>query len=92
MYNCFILTGSDFTTNPFTVTIPAGATTFLLPDNFAVVDDDVNEMQQDFVLIGELGPDVPDNFACFQRQVGDEQGCEAGRTGATKIQIFDNDR
>ena len=52
----------------------------------------MNEIEQDFALIGELGTDVPDSFACFQRRLGDERGCIAGRTGATTIQIIDNDR
>jgi hypothetical protein len=83
-------TGTDFTSDPFTVRISAGMTKFVLPDNF-LVDDDVNEIEQDFALIGELGTDVPDSFACFQRRMGDERGCIAGRTGATTIQIIDND-
>ena len=67
-------------------------TNFVLPDDFSVIDDDVNEVEQALVLIGELGTDVPDSFACFQRLVGDERGCIAGRTGATTIRIIDNDR
>ena len=82
----------DFSSTPFEVTIPAGTTTFILPPDFEVEDDDVNEIEQDFALIGELGADVTDRFACFQRQYGDEQGCAAGRTGATTIRIIDNDR
>ena len=91
LYTMIIFTGTDFTSDPFTVRISAGMTKFVLPDNF-LVDDDVNEIEQDFALIGELGTDVPDSFACFQRRMGDERGCIAGRTGATTIQIIDNDR
>ena len=54
-----------------------------------VIDDDVNEIEQSFALVAVLGDDVPDNFACFQRQVGDTE-C-FGRTGATEIKIVDND-
>ena len=50
----------------------------------------MNEVEQSFVLIARLGDDVPDRFACFQRQVGDT-GC-FGRIGATEIKIVDNDR
>ena len=82
----------DFSSAPFEVIIPAGSSAFVLPPDFEVVDDDVNEIEQDYALIGELGDDVTDRFACFQRRIGDEQGCAAGRTGATKIEIFDNDR
>ena len=82
----------DFSSEPFEVIIPAGTTTFVLPPDFEVEDDDVNEREQDFALIGELGDDVTDRFACFQRRDGDERGCAAGRTGATTIRIIDNDR
>ena len=82
----------DFSTELFIVTISAGTTTFVLPPNFTVVDDDVNETEQVYALIGELGDDVTDRFACFQRRDGDERGCAAGRTGATAIRIIDNDR
>ena len=82
----------DFSSTPFEVTIPAGTTTFVLPPNFYVQDDNVNEIEQDYALIGELGADVTDRFTCFQRRIGDERGCAAGRTGATAIRIIDNDR
>ena len=82
----------DFSSAPFEVIIPAGTTTFVLPPNFEVEDDIVNEIEQFYALIGELGADVTDRFACFQRQDGDERGCAAGRTGATAIRIIDNDR
>ena len=82
----------DFSSTPFEVTIPAGTTTFVLLPNFTVEDDNVNEIEQFYALIGELGDDVTDRFACFQRRDGDERGCAAGRTGATAIRIIDNDR
>ena len=83
---------ADFSSTPFEVTIPADTTTFVLPPNFTVEDDNVNEIRQTYALIGELGDDVTDRFACFQRRDGDERGCAAGRTGATAIRIIDNDR
>ena len=46
-------------------------------------------MDQSFALVGVLGSDVPDSFACFQRRNGDPL-C-FGRTGATTIKIEDND-
>ena len=81
--------GNDFTTNSFTVKIPANTTSFALPDRFVVVDDNVNEIEEAFTLIGEL--DVPEEFACFQTQK-DEPGCIGGRMGAIKVLIDDNDR
>ena len=52
-------------------------------------DDDIDEIEQSFALVAEIGGDVPDSFACFQRHVGDTE-C-LGRTGATEIKIMDND-
>ena len=52
-------------------------------------DDDIDEIEQSFALVAEIGDDVPDSFACFQGQVGD-RAC-LGRTGATEIRIMDND-
>lgn len=80
---------------PFNITIPAtqgngDAKDTYLPERLIVIDDDVNEIEQSFALIAQLGDDVPDEFACFQTQVGDTD-C-FGRTGATEIKIEDNDR
>ena len=52
-------------------------------------DDEIDEIEQSFTLVAEIGDDVPDSFACFQRHVGDTD-C-FGRTGATEIRIMDND-
>ena len=49
----------------------------------------MNEITQSFALVAVLGNDVPDSFACFQRYVYDTD-C-FGRTGATSINIADND-
>ena len=54
------------------------------------IDDDVDEIEQSFALIVEIGDDVPDRFTCFQIYVHDTD-C-FGRTGATEIRIKDNDR
>ena len=82
----------DFSNKSFIVTIPADTTTYVLPPDFEVVNDTVNEIEQVYALIGELGADVTERFTCFQRRDGDERGCAAGRTGATAIRIIDNDR
>ena len=54
-----------------------------------VINDTVNEIEQSFALVAVLGDDVPDDFACFQRHVGDTE-C-FNRAGATEIRIVDND-
>ena len=88
-------TVTDFTGTPITLEVPAATTdddaqVFELPNFFQVIDDDINEIEQSFAIVAELGPDVPDRIACFQLQAGDS-GC-FGRRGATEIRITDNDR
>ena len=87
--------GEDFTDEPYTITVPAtqdnppGSIEFVIPENFEVIDDEIDEIEQSFALVAEIGEDVPEEFTCFQRQVGDSE-C-FGRRGATEIKIVDND-
>ena len=88
---------ADFTETSLTVRVPAatndGVQEFELPNFFNVVDDDIDEVEQSFAIVAELGPDVtevPFNFSCFQLQAGETE-C-FGRRGATEIRITDNDR
>ena len=70
-----------------------GVQEFVLPNFFQVIDDDIDEVEQSFAIVAELGPDVPEtpfNFSCFQLRAG-ERDC-LGRRGATEIRITDNDR
>ena len=54
------------------------------------MDDDVDEAyRQNFALIAEVGPDVPDGVSCF-KQDRSTFTC-FGRRGATRITIIDND-
>ena len=70
------------------ITIPAGSTNYVIRNTF-FFDDEINEIDQSFALVGVVGDDVPDDFACFQRRTGDPL-C-FGRTGGTTIKIEDND-
>ena len=63
--------------------------TFEIPEFFSIVDDNVNEVEQRFAVVAEIGADVPDNVSCFQIGLG-FRGCY-GRLGATEIIIADND-
>ena len=85
----FALVDADFNTTSFTITIPAGTEEEFVILNTFFFDDEINEIDQSFALVGVLGDDVPDRFACFQRRRGDPL-C-FGRTGATTIKIEDND-
>ena len=94
------LTGSDFTNTSFQITIPPNEddyepSEFVIPQLFNITDDNVNEIMQSFVLVAEIGADVPERLTCFQREE-DITGCNAtmdpfARFGATKISIIDND-
>ena len=63
---------ADFTDLPITIEVPAamndGVQEFELPELFQVIDDDIDEVEQSFAIVAELGPDVtefPFNFSCF---------------------------
>ena len=81
---------ADFSYELVTVVVPAGSQTFTVSKFFTIVDDDIDEDEQSFVVVAEIGPDVPDNVSCFQLGVGYTE-C-FGRRGATEIKIDDNDR
>ena len=56
--------------------------------NVSILDDDINEAEEVFIVIIRL-LGVAESMACFQQQVGGE--C-MGNTGGIIIQIRDNDR
>ena len=67
-----------------------GKQTFQFPEFLRIIDDDINEEEQIFVLTAEVGEDVPEGMGCFLLQ---ETSNECfGRRGATRIVITDNDR
>ena len=93
-------TGIDFTNAAFNITIPPNEdesepSEHEIPLRFNVTDDNVAEVVQSFVLVAEIGADVPEDFTCFKRKEN-ETGCNANmesyaRFGATKISINDDD-
>ena len=87
----FFCTGADFTNMTFNFNILGNDSySIKITLDSLTSDDNIDEITQSFALIAQLHEDVPDNFACFQRYVGDSE-C-FGRTGATEIIIYDNDR
>ena len=89
----FFLTGNDFIDTVFTFEVEGEDTergVLLITLQNITIDDDVNEIEQKFALVVEIGDDVPNSFTCFQGQVSDT-GCQR-RTGAREIRIIDNDR
>ena len=67
-----------------TAEVPAATTDSIqIPNFFSVRDDNVHEFTQSFAVVAEIGPDVPENFTCFQTQAG--LGDCFGRRGATEI-------
>ena len=81
--------GSDFSSSSITITVPANTQNFEVPHFFSVTDDDIDEEEQSFALVAEIGPDVPDGVSCFQISEDDRE-CN-GRRGATEVRISDND-
>ena len=57
---------------------------------FNIFDDNIDEDEQSFAIVAEIGPDVPENISCFQIAEGPTI-CH-GRRGVTEIMITDNDR
>ena len=91
-----LFTGIDFTNTSFSVKVtPDEGREFTIRREFNITDDAIDERVQSFVLVAEIGADVPDNFTCFQRQDGDRRcnnnTADTARFGATRIQINDND-
>ena len=85
----FHISDADFIENATLVTVPAGSHSYIVPELFTIVDDNVNEPQQSFAIIAEIGEDVPENISCFQTEIGSSH-CY-GRHGTTAIGISDND-
>ena len=56
---------------------------------FRVIDDTVNEEDERFYVVVEVGSDTPDGVVCFKRGAGDTN-CH-GRSGAAQIEIRGND-
>ena len=85
-------TYADFTHSTIIVEIPAYVDgVFELPnDLFSVIDDNINEIEQIFAVVAEVGADVPDGISFFQTKILGEIICH-GRSGATQIIIEDND-
>ena len=86
----FLPSGDDFTNEPLTITIPANRRSYTIETFFNISDDNIDENEQSFAIVAEIGPDVPDGVSCFQTGEGVTQ-C-FGRRGATEIRITDNDR
>ena len=85
----FLPLGDDFTNEPLTITIPANRRSYTIEQFFNISDDNIDEYEQSFAIVAEIGPDVPDGVSCFQTGEGGTQFF--GRLGATEIRITDND-
>ena len=85
------LSVADFSDSVTTITVPANSgLSYEIIQFFTINDDNIDEDEQSFAIVGEIGPDVPENISCFQIGVGSDV-C-FGRRGATEIRITDNDR
>ena len=86
----FLPSGDDFTNEPLTITIPANQQSYTIEQFFNISDDNIDEDEQIFAIVAEIGRDVPDGVSCFQIPNAEIE-CQ-GRRGATEIRITDNDR
>ena len=93
----FLSLVADFTNVSITIVVPAATSpvpSFTLPQFFSVIDDDINEVEQRFAVVAEIGLDIPDT--CYRRgecvcfQYPNSGDCH-GRLGTTEIRIVDND-
>ena len=80
----------DYDDMVFVKEIPSSTTSRVLSQEIRIEDDDINEIEQQFALVIELGPEVPEEFACFRVTFGEAE-CRS-RVGTTGIRIRDNDR
>lgn len=89
----FSTIGVDFIDRTHQITVPAsnvfGIETFQLPQFLSVIDDNIDESDQIFALVAEVGMDVPTNLTCFKLHSAD--GNCHGQFGATEIIVRDND-
>ena len=86
-----LISVADFSDSATTVTIPANSSpSYRVRKFFTINDDNIDENEESFAIVAEIGQDVPDGISCFQTEVGSDV-C-FGRRGATEIRIADNDR
>ena len=96
MHNMYLfslssLSVANFSDNITTITVPANSNpSYEITQFFTINDDNIDEDEQSFAIVAEIGQDVPDGISCFQHGVGLTE-C-FGRCGATEIRITDNDR
>ena len=69
------------------IEVSAGSQKFNIPQFFTIVDDNIDEPEQSFAVVAEIGDDVPESISCFKVSVRSTD-CN-GRHGATKIRIND---
>ena len=86
----FLPSGDDFTNEPLVITVPANRRSYTIEQFFNIIDDNIDEDEQRFAIVAEIGPDVPDGVSCFHTALGESE-CR-GRRGVTEIRITDNDR
>ena len=58
--------GSDFSPQSITLRVPKNRELYEIERFLVIVDDNIDEDQQSFVIVAEIGPDVPDGVSCFQ--------------------------
>ena len=90
LYTSKLVAGADFIATPFVVEIPAGTTSLNIP-NITIIDDNLNEKEEMFLLVARiLGKAALNNASCFQITQGDTCN-NHGHIGGTRLRIRDDD-
>ena len=90
IYTSKFVAGADFIATPFVVEIPAGTTTFIIP-NITIIDDNLNEKEEVFLLVARiLGKAALNNASCFQLMQCDPCNNHV-HIGGTRLRIRDDD-
>ena len=78
---------ADFSENEILIVVPAGSQKHYITQFFTIVEDNIDEPEQSFAIVAEIGDDVPESISCF-KVTGGSTDCN-GRRGATEIIIND---
>ena len=65
--------GDDFSVESISIEVPANRRSYELDMFFSIIDDDLDEDEEIFGVVAEIGPDVPNEITCFRDAVG--HGC-----------------
>ena len=57
------LSVADFSDSVITITVPANSNPYRIDQFFNISDDNIDEDEQSFAIVAEIGQDVPDGIS-----------------------------